>query len=76
MFPAERADSISDSIRFPEGYTVHPLVQLLKGGFDSIGIGVIALMVIREKHLQDGLGIAAVVGVGFLPHGVLGSQHT
>jgi len=62
MFPAEGADNIHDPIHFPQGHTVHPLVQILKGCLHGTGIGVIAFVVIAVKHLQDGVGIAAVVG--------------
>lgn len=33
-----------------------------QGNLHGIGIGVIALVVIGKEHLQDGMGIAAVVG--------------
>lgn len=62
MLPSEGADCIHDPIYLPEGHTIHPLVQILKGGLHGIGVGVIAFVVIAEKHLQDGLCIAAVVG--------------
>ena len=61
MLPAKGTDRIHDSIHLPEGHTVHPLVQILKGNLDGIGVGIIALVVIGEGHLQDGMGIAAVV---------------
>ena len=62
VFPAEGTDSIDDPIHFPEGHTVHPLVQILKGCLHRISVGVVAFMVIGEEHLQDGIGITAVVG--------------
>ena len=45
MLPAEGTDDIHDPIHFPEGHTVHSLVQILKGGFHGIGIGVVAFVV-------------------------------
>jgi len=38
VFPAEGTGSIHDPIHLPKGYTVHPLVQVLKGCFHGIGI--------------------------------------
>ena len=62
MLPAEGTDGIHDPIHLPQGHTVHPLVQIIKGGFHGMGVCVIALVVVAEEHLQDGIGIAAVVG--------------
>lgn len=62
MLPSEGTDSIHHPLHLPERHTMHPLVQILKGSFHGIGIGVIAFMVIDVEHLQDGVGITAVVG--------------
>ena len=62
MFPTEGTNSIYDPIHFPEGHTVHLLVQILKGSLHGIRVGVVAFVVIGEEHLQDRLGIAALVG--------------
>ena len=53
MALAEGTDRIDDLVHFPQGHTVHPLVQILKGSLHCICDRVIALMVIGEEHLQD-----------------------
>ena len=62
MLPAKSTDSIHNPIHLPEGHTVHPLVQVLKCCLHRISVGVVAFMVIGEEHLQDGIGVTAVVG--------------
>ena len=62
MLPAEGTDGIYDPIHLPEGHTVHSLIQILKGCLYSIRVGIVAFVVIDEEHLQNGVGIAAVVG--------------
>lgn len=62
MLPAEGTDGIDDLIHLSEGHTMHPLVQILKSSLHRIGVGVIALMVIGKEHLQNGMGIAAIIG--------------
>jgi len=62
VIPAQGTNGIHDPIHLPEGHTVHPLVQILKGCLHGIRVGVVAFVVIGEEHLQDGIGIAAVIG--------------
>ena len=50
------------SAPFPEGDTVHPQVQILKGGFQRFGVGVVSFVVIALRHIQNRVGIATVVG--------------
>lgn len=52
MLPAEGANSIHDPIHLPKGHTVHPLVQVLEGSLDSIGVGIVTLMVIGISKME------------------------
>ena len=49
---------------------MHPLVQILKSSLHGIGIGIVALLVICKKHIQDGMGIAVSV-VGWMIRHIL-----
>ena len=49
MLPEESADGIHDPIHFTEGHTVHPLVEILKGGLHGIRVCVIAFSLVIPR---------------------------
>lgn len=45
MFPAEGADSVNDLVHLPQGYSVHALVEFIKGCLDGVVVKAVAFVI-------------------------------
>jgi hypothetical protein len=65
VIPAEFADWIDDLIHFPQGHSVHLLVEFIEVCLDLFVVIRIDFAVAFVEHGQDGVGIAEVEWMGF-----------